>query len=146
MKDPTASYRRAASVSATAPNPTSRSNAVGLSAAVLSAFLVVAATGSASAQTTSGVSPAESAAACATPGGWIDVKTGRSIDRVELFRDLVAKSAVVLLGESHTEADDHRWQLQTLAALHGRGANLVIRSEEHTSELQSLRHLVCRLL
>src|SRR5262249_8494184 len=101
MKDPTASYRRAANVSATAPNPPSRGNAVGLSAAVLSAFLVVAATGSASAQATSGVSPAESASACATPGGWIDVKTGRSIDRVELFRDLVAKSAVVLLGESH---------------------------------------------
>src|SRR5262245_33067648 len=138
MKDPTASYRRAASVSATAPNPTSRSNAVGLSAAVLSAFLVVAATGSASAQTTSGVSPAESAAACATPGGWTDVKTGRSIDRVELFRDLVAKSAVVLLGESHTEADDHRWQLRTLAALHGRGANLVIGFEAFPRRLQSV--------
>ena len=138
MKDPTALYRRAANVSATAPNPTSRGNAVGLSAAVLSAFLVVAATGSASAQTTSGVSPAESASACATPGGWIDVKTGRSIDRVELFRDLVAKSAVVLLGESHTEADDHRWQLQTLAALHGRGANLVIGFEAFPRRLQSV--------
>src|SRR5437899_6470345 len=28
----------------------------------------------------------------------------------------------------------------------GIGANTAIRSEEHTSELQSLRHLVCRLL
>src|SRR5258705_3020984 len=28
----------------------------------------------------------------------------------------------------------------------GRGLELVLRSEEHTSELQSLRHLVCRLL
>src|SRR5205814_4678529 len=28
----------------------------------------------------------------------------------------------------------------------GRGFSLVARSEEHTSELQSLRHLVCRLL
>src|SRR5947199_7266415 len=26
------------------------------------------------------------------------------------------------------------------------GTNLIMRSEEHTSELQSLRHLVCRLL
>src|SRR5947199_5708259 len=28
----------------------------------------------------------------------------------------------------------------------GRSAALLLRSEEHTSELQSLRHLVCRLL
>src|SRR5258705_1729782 len=40
---------------------------------------------------------------------------------------------------------------QLLAALHqlqSRGNSLVVveRSEEHTSELQSLRHLVCRLL
>src|ERR1039458_10681928 len=33
-----------------------------------------------------------------------------------------------------------------LAAATGTGAVLFPRSEEHTSELQSLRHLVCRLL
>src|SRR5436853_5928791 len=32
------------------------------------------------------------------------------------------------------------------AALHARGQAPARRSEEHTSELQSLRHLVCRLL
>src|ERR1039458_9813640 len=32
------------------------------------------------------------------------------------------------------------------AGLHGAAADLQPRSEEHTSELQSLRHLVCRLL
>src|SRR5438045_8030035 len=31
-------------------------------------------------------------------------------------------------------------------ALRGTGGKASIRSEEHTSELQSLRHLVCRLL
>src|SRR5437899_3643427 len=31
-------------------------------------------------------------------------------------------------------------------APHGEGARIGARSEEHTSELQSLRHLVCRLL
>src|SRR5262245_54110863 len=38
------------------------------------------------------------------------------------------------------EAHEHRQ-----IALKGRGAEM-FRSEEHTSELQSLRHLVCRLL
>src|SRR5258705_6144742 len=40
-----------------------------------------------------------------------------------------------------TEQDDHRKKLQLVVSS---GDHL--RSEEHTSELQSLRHLVCRLL
>jgi hypothetical protein len=62
-----------------------------LQAAALSVFLGAAAIGlpaGANAQTPS---------ACATRGGWVDVKTGQSIDRGEFFRDLVAKSSVVLL-------------------------------------------------
>jgi uncharacterized iron-regulated protein len=90
------------------------------------------------AQTNTSVSPAETASACAAYGGWIDVKTGRSIDRGELFRDLSTKAAVVLLGESHTDADDHRWQLQTLAALFGRGGNVIIGFEAFPRRLQSV--------
>src|SRR5438874_2216308 len=45
----------------------------------------------------------EAAAACSTYGQWIDVKTGRPLVREDLFRDLIAKSSVVLLGESHTD-------------------------------------------
>jgi uncharacterized iron-regulated protein len=81
---------------------------------------------------------AETPAACATRGNWIDVKTGQSLDRGELFRDIVAKSAVMLLGESHTDVDDHRWQLQTLAALHGRGGNIVIGFEAFPRRLQAV--------
>ncbi len=66
------------------------------------------------------------------------MKTGRSIDRGDLFRDLAAKSGVVLLGESHTDADHHRWQLQTLAALHGRGGDIVIGFEAFPRRLQSV--------
>lgn len=80
---------------------------------------------------------AETASACATYGGWIDVRTGRSLDRGELFRDL-AKNGLVLLGESHTDADHHRWQLQTLAALHGRGGNIVIGFEAFPRRLQAV--------
>jgi len=44
----------------------------------------------------------------------------------------------VLLGESHTDVDHHLWQLNTLAALHGRGANLVIGFEAFPRRLQSV--------
>jgi uncharacterized iron-regulated protein len=125
--------RRASTPSAPAANRSPR-----FRTAILSASLVAAATGLCGAQAISSVSPAETASACATLGNWIDVKTGRSIDRGELFRDLVAKTTVVLLGESHTDADHHRWQLHTLAALHGRGANIVIGFEAFPRRLQSV--------
>src|SRR5438067_100190 len=81
---------------------------------------------------------AENPNACGNPGGWIDVKSGRSIERGALFRDLVGKDGIVLLGESHTDVDHHRWQLQTLAALQGRGENLVIGFEAFPRRLQSV--------
>src|SRR5215831_3983121 len=98
---------------------------------VLSASLVAAAIG-----LNSRISPAQTASACATYGGWIDVKTGQSINREGLFRDLVAKTTVVLLGESHTDVDHHYWQLHTLAALYGRGENIVIGFEAFPRRLQ----------
>jgi uncharacterized iron-regulated protein len=100
--------------------------------------MVVAATGLCCAQANSSASPAQAASACAAYGGWIDVKTGQSIDRGALFGDLVTKAAVVLLGESHTDTDHHRWQLHTLAALHGRGGKLVIGFEAFPRRLQSV--------
>src|SRR5215475_1855586 len=104
---------------------------------VLSVTLAAALAVPGAAQTSSSVSPAETASACAMPGGWIDVKTGQSIDRGQLFGDLVAKSSVVLLGESHIDADHHRWQLHTVAALHGRG-NIVIGFEAFPRRLQAV--------
>jgi uncharacterized iron-regulated protein len=80
--------------------------------------------------------PQGGSAACETYGRWIDPKTGLSVDRGELFGDLVAKHAVVLLGESHNDVDHHLWQLHTMAALHGRGGNLVIGFEAFPRRLQ----------
>jgi uncharacterized iron-regulated protein len=102
---------------------------------VLSASLVAAV---GSAQTSSRGAPAQSAPACASYGGWVDVRSGRSIDREGLFRYLASKRTVVLLGESHTDVDHHLWQLNTLAALQGRGANLVIGFEAFPRRLQSV--------
>src|ERR1700730_4874336 len=133
MKNTARSYQQASRHSASTANRRLR-----LGTVVVSASLVVAAIGMSRAQTNSGVSSAETASACATYGGWIDVKTGRSIDRGELFRDIVAKTAVVLLGESHTVVDHHSWELQTLAALHGRGGHVVIGFEAFPRRLQSV--------
>jgi uncharacterized iron-regulated protein len=105
---------------------------------ILSAALIGAAAGPCLGQADSGTSRAQTRSACATYGGWMDVKTGRSIDRGELYRDLAAKNPVVLLGESHTDADHHRVQLQTLAALYGQGHSLVIGFEAFPRRLQSV--------
>src|SRR6202521_512588 len=126
MKNTTGSYQRASDHSVPTANRRSRLRTV-----VSSASLVAAAIGLSGAH-------ANAETACATPGGWLDVKSGRSIDRGELFRDLAAKTTVVLLGESHTDVDDHRWQLQTLAALHGRGGNIVVGFEAFPRRLQSV--------
>src|SRR5262245_8633579 len=91
----------------------------------LSAF-VLAASGSARAQTNSSTSPAQMPPACATHGGWVDARSGRSIFRENLFRYLASKRSIVLLGEAHTDVVHHSWQLHTVAALHGRGANLML--------------------
>src|SRR3989442_6449465 len=56
-----------------------------------------------------------------------------------LFRSL---HATVLGRQEHMRADEHREHAQGLVVLDEAHA----RSEEHTSELQSRPHLVCRLL
>jgi len=101
---------------------------------MVSAPLLAAAIGLSGASAQTG----DAAAACSTRGNWIDVKSGRALDRADLFRDLTAKGSVVLLGESHTDVDHHRWQLQTLAALHGRGGNVVVGFESFPRRLQGV--------
>jgi len=104
---------------------------------------LMAAVGPATAQTSSSDppssgTPAQSTSACASYGGWVDVRSGRSIDREGLFRYLASRRTVVLLGESHTDVEHHLWQLNTLAALQGRGANLVTGFEAFPRRLQSV--------
>src|SRR5438045_5144223 len=57
-----------------------------------------------------------------------------------LFRSV----AVDRIGPGRAEV--HGFARQGVQGLAGRGVRPQNRSEEHTSELQSLRHLVCRLL
>ncbi|MGI9382105.1 MAG: ChaN family lipoprotein [Methyloligellaceae bacterium] len=77
----------------------------------------------------------QSTGACAAPGSWINGRTGEVLARTELFADLVRRP-VVLLGETHDNAEHHRWQLHTLAALHGRSVKLVIGFEMFPRRVQ----------
>jgi uncharacterized iron-regulated protein len=83
-------------------------------------------------------SSAQANAACATYGNWIDGTTGNVIDAKELTRDLAAKGAVVLLGESHTSPEHHFWQAQIVAALRDRTDNMVLGFESFPRRLQGV--------
>ncbi len=70
------------------------------------------------------VLPGVASAACPAPGQWA-TPAGDELDRAELFAEL-AQADAVLLGERHDRMDHHRWQLGTLAALHGQRPDMVI--------------------
>ena len=90
------------------------------------------------AQANSAASPAAATSACRVTASWVDVTTGNSIQGKELLRDVVGKNAVILLGESHTDADHHRWQVHTLAGLLGRTDKMVIGFEAFPRRLQGV--------
>lgn len=72
---------------------------------------------------------------CVTPGHWQSPQNGSEIKPATLFED-IAKRPVVLLGEAHTSAEHHRWQLQTLAGLFGRNSNMVLGFEAFPRAVQ----------
>ncbi len=60
---------------------------------------------------------------CPASGAWLDAASGGPIaDGVAI--ETLAGAAVVLLGERHDDVEHHRWQLQTLTAIHGRRPDL----------------------
>lgn len=61
------------------------------------------------------------------PASWLRVDGERPVSVApEALLDELAGGEVVLLGETHDEADHHRWQLHTLAALHSRRPDMVL--------------------
>jgi len=72
---------------------------------------------------------------CIPPGQWRDAKTDDPVGHDALI-DAVAKRPVVLLGESHTSAEHHRWQLHTIAAIHARNPRMVLGFESFPRRLQ----------
>lgn len=74
------------------------------------------------------------ATACLQPGQWL-IPAGPPVPVPELL-DRLARKPVVLLGESHDRADDHRWQLAMLDALHRRRPDLAIGFEMFPRRVQ----------
>jgi len=81
--------------------------------------------------------------ACVAPGAWMapgggagpDAAPARRLDERALLASL-AKRRVVLLGEAHDNAEHHRWQLQTMAALHALRPGLVLGFESFPRRTQ----------
>src|SRR5207253_4612153 len=85
--------------------------------------------------------------------GWTDVleKLSRTVRAVYLDAQPEVDGSLLILwfkyGFHHKKAQDQSVQLLPLVrAWLGDGVKIEYRSEEHTSELQSRGHLVCRLL
>lgn len=72
---------------------------------------------------------------CVTLGNWVIPGAGRTTQQDVITR--AAKASVVLLGETHVNADHHRWQLQTLTALHAMRPNMVIGFEMFPRRVQA---------
>lgn len=102
----------------------------------IAAAALISATAAAGAQ--EGHAPAHSSLqACNSPGAWsvFEGERLRSAGAAELLSG-IAKRDVVLLGEHHDEDDHHRWQLQTLAALHTMRPNMAIGFEMFPRRVQ----------
>jgi len=58
-------------------------------------------------------------------GQWAAPATGATIPAARVVRDASSRQ-IVLLAERHDAAEHHRWQLHTIAALHGRHPAMVL--------------------
>lgn len=81
---------------------------------------------------TVGASVRTDAGICVGTGEWHDLAGGAP----EAVLDRASQGAVVLLGEVHDNPDHHRWQLQTMAALHSRVGDMVLGFEMFPRRVQ----------
>ncbi len=73
--------------------------------------------------------------ACPTPAGWFEPATNQAMSADAALAELAGKR-VVLLGESHDDAEHHLWQGQVLAALAGRRPETVVAFEMFPRRIQ----------
>lgn len=77
------------------------------------------------------------AATCQSAGDWLTVAAGSpSTVPGRGLIDALATRQVVLLGERHDSAEDHRWQLHSLAQLHARQPDLAVAFEMFPRRVQ----------
>ena len=83
------------------------------------------------------VEAAAAAQACLNPAAWTTLAGDRPrVASATTVLTEMAKRDVVLLGGQHDEDDDHRWQLQVLAALYAQRPNMVIGFEMFPRRVQ----------
>jgi uncharacterized iron-regulated protein len=68
-------------------------------------------------------------------GAWLDPATGARVGHAAVLA-AAASRGVVLLGETHDEAEHHRWQLSVVAALLSGGRDLVLGFEAFPRRVQ----------
>lgn len=74
---------------------------------------------------------------CGVAGEWrVPGERGAQPVVFPALLDQLARQQVVLLGEAHDSAEDHRWQLHTLAQLYGRQPKMAIGFEMFPRRLQ----------
>jgi len=96
-------------------------------------LLAMNAANTASGQTKTGLKEKESLD-CAPSASWSVPGGGKLAESAVIAQ--AAKQSVVLLGEMHDNPDHHRWQLQTLAALHAVRPGMVIGFEMFPRRVQ----------
>lgn len=102
---------------------------------VLAGAVLIGAAATAVAEEAHAVSPPSQA--CRSFADWtaLDAAQPRTVSATERLTAMAARD-IVLLGEYHDEDDHHRWQVQTLAALHLLRPNMVIGFEMFPRRMQ----------
>ena len=100
-------------------------------------FLVLAAALASPAAAEQRPAPVADASSCLAPAAWYALtESGPARADAETLLREAAQRQVVLLGEQHDSAEDHTWQLQTLAALQLLHPRLVIGFEAFPRRVQ----------
>jgi uncharacterized iron-regulated protein len=97
--------------------------------------LTVVMTGCGGLRGASPVVPPAAGGACVPVARWM-IPASRHQETTPAVIARAARSRIVLLGEYHDRADDHRWQLQTIAALAGRRPAIVLGFEMFPRRVQ----------
>jgi len=81
--------------------------------------------------------PVTNDVSCVPAGTWVVPATGQRMTTPEIV-SLAATRRIVLLGEGHTYPEHHLWQLEMIAALHGRRQHVVIGMEMFPRSTQAV--------
>lgn len=78
--------------------------------------------------------------ACVPAGTWFDPAAGSHVEAAQVIPRLADKD-LVLLGETHTIADHHRWQLQVIAQLYAQRPDMMLGFESFPRRVQDVLDL-----